>query len=97
MESNESEKKPPEETPKEESFEKDDSTIFVLAALMVDLHSAIILQDKQTIAVVLARTAAILKDNPGFVPRFKALQKEVLKELGMEVPEKPTKPRIILP
>lgn len=88
----------PDQTKKlEELTDKDDSIVFVLAALMVDLYTATVLRNDKAIGILLEKTGQLLKGNPGFPARFKALQKEVLKKSGMELPTTPPNSGIILP
>lgn len=97
METNE---QPKELTPKEAAAKQaadDNQTIFVLAALMVDLYMATIVRNEAAVGVILPNAGNLLRARPGFVERFKALQQDVLKKSGMEVNPQPPRPRIVMP
>lgn len=65
----------------------DQQTVFSLATLMVDLHVASAVKDKSGLVNVMLKLAVVLKNNPGFIPRFKAAQREIIERIQKSTPK----------
>lgn len=62
----------------------DEHTIFLLAGLMIDLHMATSLREQHVVINSALKAGVLMKNNPGFVARFKKahlLRLEQLKAL----------------
>lgn len=58
----------------------DQSTIFNLAILAVDLNTASKMRDQRMVINTVMAIEGVLKRNPGFVSRFAAARKEAMDE-----------------
>lgn len=57
---------------------KDEQTVFALAGLSLDIHIGTLVQNKANVANAFMKIGVVLKNNPGFVKRFKQAQKAVI-------------------
>lgn len=61
----------------------DDQTIFVLAALAMDLHVATQLRNQPIVVNTFMKINVAINSNPGFAERFRKLQEQVKKAAGV--------------
>ncbi len=67
--------------PPDEQAANDQAIIFVLASLMMDTYVAINGRNNVTVARKIMAVSELLKSDPTFVARFKAMQVEAVKEV----------------
>lgn len=65
---------------------RDDQTVYALAVLMVDIHVATSLKNKNMIANSFMKCGVLLRNNPGFVARFKKEQTEIINHIKAMIP-----------
>jgi len=68
---------------------RDDQTVFALAVLMMDLHVATLLKNKNGAANCLMKAGVVLRNNAGFPARFKAAQQAVIDQMRKQGPPDP--------
>lgn len=68
-------------TPEQVQEFLDEQAIFSLAVLMVDLHVSSCTKNKQGLVNAMLKAGVVIRNNPGFIPRFKAAQKEIIDQI----------------
>lgn len=66
----------------------DEQTVFAMASLMLDIHTHTMLKNKNGVANAFLKAGVVLKNNPGFVGRFKMAQEAIIKEMQKSGPPK---------
>lgn len=59
----------------------DEQTVFSLAVIMMEIHTATLLKNKNGVANNFMKVGVILRNNPGFPKRFKAIQQQILDQM----------------
>lgn len=56
----------------------DEQTVFSLAVMMLEVHTASYLKQQDRLYQAFMKVNVILRNNPGFPERFKAVQKQIM-------------------